>query len=365
MRPIHFAITLALACALSLAAAGVTAAADEAAADSTCYKCHKELQAIFSKGTVHEPVSEGDCSSCHEEHGDKNSLVLTDEVPQLCYNCHDEYKGETKHEPVAEGSCLDCHNVHRSDYDGLLVKVPSVLCQDCHDAPAGASVHEPAADGSCLDCHTAHDSPEAGLLTKDSASLCAECHEGSDHSKGNNPHEPVAGGECSECHKPHQSDRKFLLAADYSQERYLAYSDKAYTLCYNCHEKTPFEDKTASDQTEFRNGEVNLHHLHVAGRDEKNKYGITVKKDGMTCLGCHLTHGTSQAKLIRENLECGATFCYTMNYRKFEGGGTCVVGCHKPKVYRHNPQAVTEGNSLKEATPVAQQGGTSGGAVAP
>jgi predicted CXXCH cytochrome family protein len=314
-------------------------------ADSPCYTCHQKQKASFAVGTIHEPVASGDCESCHQDHGTDNKLLLTDEVPTLCYGCHDQASKTTKHSPVDEGSCLDCHQVHNSEGSGLLVKAVPDLCSDCHDAMGSKkSVHQPVAEGGCLDCHQAHESDEAKLLSKATPDLCSDCHSDPDRSAGKAPHEPVSGGECSECHQAHESDFKPLLTANYSQERYLLYNADAYSLCFNCHDKGAFEDPTAATDTGFRNGGTNLHYLHLV-KEEVNKYGMKKRKEGLTCMGCHVSHGTEQQKLIRINLECGATYCYTMNFRKFEGGGSCVVGCPKPKVYKSS--------ALNSATPIA------------
>jgi predicted CXXCH cytochrome family protein len=327
-------------------------------ADSSCYECHKTLRTDFASGTIHEPVADGSCDSCHADHGKDNKLVLTSEVPGLCWDCHEEMKESHLHEPVAEGNCLDCHAVHHAPEKGLLTKGVPDLCADCHDVPQGkGSTHEPVSGGDCLDCHTSHQSPQDNLLTKDTPDLCAECHSDTDKSEGKNPHEPVAGGECGECHRSHQSDQKNLLKEEYNQERYSVYSEKAYSLCFTCHDAGPFGGESP-EGTEFRHGKVNLHFLHVAGKEEVNKYGMKKKKEGLTCAGCHVTHGTRQSKLVRPSLECGQTFCYTLNFRKFEGGGSCVVGCHKPKVYRSRESAppIPEPQPEAPEKPLAKQG---------
>jgi predicted CXXCH cytochrome family protein len=288
-------------------------------ADSDCYACHQKSKASFSEGTVHQPVADGECGACHADHGSANKLTLTSEVPKLCYDCHDPLTDAYQHSPVSEGSCLDCHGVHNAK--------------------------------------------EKSLLSKSSSELCADCHSDMDKSKGKEPHTPVADAECSECHSSHQSKNKYLLNAPYTQERYLIYKAEAYALCFNCHEKKPFEDNT-DDSTSFRNGAVNLHYLHVAGKEEVNKYGIKKRKEGMTCMGCHVTHGSEQAKLVRYNLECGATYCYTLNYRRFDGGGSCVVGCHKPKVYKNASGVIEPATEEAAIPPVAQKSATPGKAPA-
>ena len=326
-------ITILLSVLVLLSGPAAYASAAELA-EAACYECHDDLQEDFARGTSHEPVAEGDCESCHEDHGEDYELILSDEVPALCFNCHDEYEGSHQHEPVADGDCLSCHNVHNSEVSAMLTAEVPALCFDCHDELSEEFQHEPVADGDCMGCHNAHDSESSAMLTGEVPDLCADCHDDADASGGKHPHEPVAGGECMECHHGHESSQAALLTEAYAGGRYLQYEAESYQLCYNCHDQKAFETEAAGDLTEFRHGENNLHYLHVYGKIEVNKYGMKKQKDGMTCVGCHLTHGTEQPKMIRHVLECKGTFCYTINFRKFEGGGTCVVGCHKPKVYK-------------------------------
>ena len=190
---------IAIAILLALGPAA-PAAADTEMTDSPCYECHTGEKTSFASGTVHEPVSSGDCDSCHKEHGADNKLELTEEIPELCYGCHDALTMVSQHEPAKSGDCLDCHSVH--------------------NAPSGA------------------------LLSKEIPELCNDCHEGYDKSKGVFPHEPVAGGECSECHLSHESQYGSLLKDKYDQERYAIYASESYTLCYNCHDKAVSRRRT-------------------------------------------------------------------------------------------------------------------------
>ena len=88
---------------------------------------------------------------------------------------------------------------------------------------------------------------------------------------------------------------------------------------------------TKGGDTDFRKGEENLHSLHLKGGAKPNKYGFIKKKDGQTCVACHLPHSSLQDRLIRTEFECKGIFCYTMRFMPNSSGGTCVVGCHKPK----------------------------------
>ncbi len=277
-------------------------------ADAPCYECHDKAREVFAVGSPHQPVADGDCSACHADHGKENKLVLAKEVPALCWDCHDEMTGAERHDPVASGNCLDCHSIHTAPNKGLLEKAGGELCADCHDVQKEAA--------------------------------------------GVNLHSPVADGDCDACHDPHQSAQKPLLVQNYDQNRYTMYEADKFALCYECHDKAAIEDP-ADTGSDFRNGPTNLHYLHVAGAEEPNKYGLKKKKTGMTCMGCHTSHGSVQAKLVRVTLDCGATYCYTLNFRRFTGGGSCVVGCHKPKVYRNKPADDQEAAPQTVATPVA------------
>lgn len=281
-------------CALAAALPSLSARAADLP-DSRCFKCHYVQKKVFAEGTVHNPVSEADCEACHDDHGPSNKLVLKDKAPQLCYGCHDASKAPHVHDPVGSGECLECHKVHNSEQKHLLTKTLPDLCYGCHDGFGDkATVHSPVAEGECLTCH---------------------------------------GG--------HEADSPALLKKSYSRERYTEFSEKAYELCFECHESKTFQEAATKNATEFRNGTVNLHYVHVVDRVEASKYRIEKKQKRMTCNGCHYVHGSDQPRLIRPSLTRGEMTLYTISYAKSENGGTCVVGCHKTREYsRLNP--VTE-----------------------
>ena len=68
-----------------------------AAAGRPCYDCHKDAkQEYLSKKFVHAPVAKSDCAVCHQRHGFSNKLILTKEVPALCFGCHDAVRTAAK-----------------------------------------------------------------------------------------------------------------------------------------------------------------------------------------------------------------------------------------------------------------------------
>jgi predicted CXXCH cytochrome family protein len=353
----------AMACALL---AGYPATA---AAEPVCYECHDELPAVSNP---HDPVDSGECESCHEDHGDDEELRLVEEGSALCYQCHDEMTGASVHPPIEDGECTSCHSPHGSDNSAMLIASAEEICMECHDAPEGASLHA-AVDEGCTVCHVPHTSPNSPLLTAPSEELCMECHDAPEgavvhaavdegctachvpHSSENSPlltasqeelcfechesegfthdntHAAVDDG-CTACHNPHASENEKLFVANLTLERLALFEEEQATLCFECHDAGSLTSKGGED-TDFRNGAENLHALHLNGGAKPNKYGFIKKKAGQTCVACHLPHSSRQDKLIRTEFECKGIFCYTMRYVPNSVGGTCIVGCHKPKTY--------------------------------
>lgn len=103
--------------------------------NETCYTCHQQQRAEFSKRS-HMPVNEGkmSCVDCHNPHGSPSKALLkTDSVNETCYTCHAEKRGPFlwEHAPVRD-NCLSCHNAHGSNHVKLLTVAPPMLCQQCH-----------------------------------------------------------------------------------------------------------------------------------------------------------------------------------------------------------------------------------------
>ena len=76
----------------------------------------------------------------------------------------------------------------------------------------------------------------------------------------------------------------------------------------------------SSTSTGFRNGDVNLHFVHVN------------KEKGRSCRACHHEHASNQAKHIRDSVPFGRWTMKT-EFTKTETGGGCMTGCHLPYKY--------------------------------
>ncbi len=310
--------------------------------DELCAECHDELIEDFK--FLHGPVAAGECTSCHSPHASEHDTLLLAEGAQVCTKCHTDIalklsKSAFVHQPAAE-DCLTCHNPHGSDHKMILNSSTPELCYDCHDAieeglDDAAVTHQPVTTGrNCVQCHDPHGGPYAHGLVAEGAALCLTCHNKSYKSDAGvvadiakklkenpNHHGPVAQGDCLACHAPHFGEHFRLLADAYPSTFYEAFEEDAYALCFGCHDVEAFEDAETDDTTEFRNGEQNLHYVHV------NK-----ETKGRTCRVCHDVHASKQEKQIAERVPFGG-WSIPIRFAKTETGGSCAPGCHKPYRY--------------------------------
>ncbi len=321
-----------------------------------CAECHQDwILKGKALANVHSPFADGDCSSCHAEHGDAKKLVLASAKSKLCLDCHDDpAEGGKKVHPALEDGCTDCHNPHASANKKLLVKTGNPLCLDCHDDPAAQGTpHEAVSDGACLDCHVPHSSKQAKLLTQPVTKLCGDCHDMVP--EGNTLHTAMDDG-CTSCHDPHTTPAGFenLLRKTYKNEKTVKTFDlKDYGICWECHETSLVTGKAEEKTTGFRTSKKNLHDIHVAGPIKSSKYGIIKRGKPHSCGVCHGPHSADQEFILIRKYDCGEVFCFTLNFTPLTNGGGCRVGCHKPMGYDRNGDIIEVGGSVSATEPVA------------
>lgn len=304
----------------------------EAAGKENC-GCHPHKA---EKTFIHQPVKDGDCNLCHKPSGEKHpkvkaeAFLLTDSGKGgLCAECHE--RKDTKkyvHSPVAAGDCTDCHDPHQSENKYQLKESASELCYQCHDKNKFVRTfpHKPIAEGKCLGCHDPHQSDHKYMLKEEGVNLCMTCHDKSEFS-GKSIHSPVASGSCDSCHATHGTGIHHLLKQVAPAEMYQSFNKENFALCFACHSDTLADSWRTDLETNFRNGMYNLHYLHV------NK-----SHKGRSCKVCHDPHVAAQPRLISDKVAGFGRWRIPIRYTKTDVGGTCVVGCHKPKSYdRINP----------------------------
>jgi predicted CXXCH cytochrome family protein len=141
-----------------------------------------------------------------------------------------------------------------------------------------------------------------------------------------NKHGPIREGDCAGCHLAHGSTQQHLLAKPYSSDFYQPFEEEKYELCFSCHDRQLVLLPNTTGLTGFRNGDRNLHFLHVNKPDK-----------GRNCRACHSTHSSTLPMHIRESVPYGS-WELPIGFTKTATGGACASACHKEYRYdRENP----------------------------
>jgi len=311
--------------------------------EDLCRKCHNinPDKNYFEHG----PVASGQCLSCHEPHQSQNKILLKKLPPQLCLSCHKEKKEllkmETVHKAYKE-SCLNCHLPHNSKEEKLIKYKIADLCYGCHknkkdEITKSKIIHKVInTKESCTSCHSPHATNTNTLLKKEDNVLCLSCHN-KEYKDGDNTiiniadklknskyqHEAVESGSCTDCHQPHSSDINYLLNNDFPFGNYIE-GPKAekFALCFDCHDSDALVLPKTTTATGFRNGNNNLHFLHIS----KNK--------GRNCTLCHSIHGADNPHIIASKVKFG-DWQMPLKYKVKEDGGSCSPGCHSERSYKN------------------------------
>ncbi len=330
----------------------------EPTVDRLCARCHEVVPQKFA----HDPFADGRCDLCHRAHQSTASFLLRGgEGPDHCFSCHDDLRQNMAaaprvHSPAAE-NCTTCHNAHTSSHPYQLNQSIEDTCFSCHEDMAtrvrSATVtHGALLDAKqCANCHDAHASDREAFLKDRTDQLCMQCHD--KPAKGHDGrivasmtndlkqpylHGPIKSGDCSACHNAHGSNNSRLLVEGFPDTFYTSFNLTDYALCFRCHDAHLVLDEKSDTLTGFRNGDMNLHYLHVH-RDEK----------GRTCKTCHAIHGSSLPNHIAASVPFeGSNWPMPIGYQKSDTGGSCSPGCHEPKRYDRNvasPTGSTGGSS--------------------
>lgn len=252
--------------------------------------CHAPLA---EGAIVHDVVVAEACDMCHESTGSGHEFVTPKPIGETCAVCHDDPADATGHVhgPVAAGRCTACHDPHRAEHASLLVRESPELCWMCHAAPArregGRPVRavKPEIDGAAL----VHGAVELG---------------------------------CESCHPPHASEFGGLYTEAFPAGPYSRGYRGAYALCFGCHEESLIE-ADAGEENGFRDGDRNLHAVHVA------------QSKSRSCALCHSAHAGGP-HLIRRSAPFG-DWNLPIGYEETAGGGRCATACHTAREYVRSP----------------------------
>lgn len=313
-----------------------------------CLTCHNDMAG--GHDSVHGPVAIGACGACHQPHSSTIRKLLNADGRELCLKCHvrtgiEIDTGSVVHSP-AQGDCRICHDPHATDHASLLLDDAAALCTQCHQdvahAMTTASTQHAAVTTKrgCTNCHAPHAGEHTSLLKSDPKELCFECHnqpitqpdgttivnmkqvmEG-----GKSLHASVTQRGCVECHAIHGGDHRKLLVSEYPSTMYYPFSENSYALCFNCHDRQLVMEADTKGATGFRNGQTNLHYIHV-NKDKK----------GRSCRICHDAHAASPDKSIRDNVPYGpGGWKLPLKFESLPTGGKCGGACHAPFEYNRD-----------------------------
>ena len=310
-----------------------------------CTQCHPDK---IDYKFVHGPVATGDCTTCHNPHESANERLLVKNVPDLCFMCHvdvqDDMKKKVIH-PALQMGCTSCHNPHGSSVKKFFASEGPDLCFQCHPdikskLASAKSVHAPIkTPRACATCHAPHSSDAPKLLPKSGKDLCLGCHKDLIKKSQTVLHGPIRDGVCVPCHDPHGSPNDRLLIKPYSTDFYVSYNDTEFPLCFSCHNRDLLRFPTTAYATGFRDGERNLHYLHVNRQDR-----------GKRCKVCHVVHAGTNPKLIADKVPFGK-WELPIKFVKNENGGKCSPGCHQPFSYdRKHPVKIIEPKKNEDKT---------------
>lgn len=328
-----------------------------ASQSALCSECHDI--SMTRKEFKHAPVEMGSCSDCHDPHQSDFSNFLKTSKPELCMECHDDIrqvKAYNNQHPPFEDECSNCHETHSADNKHLLAEKTPDLCYLCHDnlqsaIETAAVIHGVVTDEKgCGNCHSPHASNEYRLLLHNEQQLCLDCHSktitvstkgdsissqgvaevsepktrkieniGKYFRKGNVIHGAIELAGCATCHDPHASDKALLLKGSFPEGLYAPANPDNFELCFTCHDASILTSVT-STATGFRNGDKNLHYVHINGTK------------GRSCRICHNVHGSPNMHLINDFILFG-NWNMPLGYVPNENGGSCSTGCHAKKNY--------------------------------
>ena len=314
----------------------------------SCNVCHDDVRE--GRAHLHGPVAVGECLVCHTPHQSDHRGLLIEERRDLCLACHVDVEVSlanaiSLHEPVVQ-ECAGCHDPHGGDVQFFLPDDGPDLCMNCHGEFIETSMeaefpHAAMTEGeSCRHCHAPHASMQQALLGTDTLTLCLSCHSEEIHrddgrvinnvqaelAEATYLHGPIAEDNCVACHQAHGSNVRSILNQAYPAEFYAPYEEGAYDLCFDCHDRT-IVDARFTEATGFRDGELNLHYLHVS------------REKGRTCRACHAEHASVQPNHVRTEVPFGM-WMMPVRFEKTETGGTCETGCHIPYEYDRVTAAV-------------------------
>ncbi len=269
------------------------------------------------------------CEDCHRYLADYKG-----EIADFCFFCHNGSFGQPVSGTFAgshlhyEKNCLACHSPHlvAGKSPGLLKskgKTGEDFCFACHYNQTtqtltffknqfNAGVHNFPSPGksrlSCTNCHLPHSSNSAkmeGFQGQDGFSgekLCFACHQKIENQFSQVSHHSLAnkeiGLECVSCHNPHFTSTGSLSNPE---NTFLTLGNKT-KFCLVCHDSEP--PQKAADNSTLVPYSITFPQVKgpfFGGWDKSAFSKSSHGEKNISCLTCHLPHGSTNFSLLGLN----------------------------------------------------------------
>jgi len=118
----------------------------------------------------------------------------------------------------------------------------------------------------------------------------------------------------------------------------VPYQRGAYALCFSCHDNKLVEERRTTAATQFRNGDKNLHSVHVM-RDAK----------GRSCAACHDMHVGVRQNLVHDDVDFGSHgWRLPIGFTMTPTGGSCAKTCHTERRYDRESTTTMPGTRSRD-----------------
>ena len=282
------------------------------------------------------------CPVCHAAHGRSRSPMMHSPQRATCLGCHGSAMTALRQELPADARPVSLDRlegklaVHPIDQDAFSRRDPNVVvCTSCHSPHRSIpDPRPPKPDGTryrartdpskfendvCLGCH----GPQSrGDIATQVRSLNRSYHPLTAPAAGQSRTlDPALTGRlinCTDCHGnsdpsgprgPHASDVAGLLAREYRRGDGTDESERAFALCYTCHDRSAVLARSSFP----------AHELHIVKRR-------------IACDNCHDPHGDVENRALVSLARMGATPSLESGRMAFEsdapGSGSCHLNCH-------------------------------------
>jgi len=183
-----------------------------------CLSCHQEVADSLDVVTHPHAAMTQDksCLNCHQPHASEHGQLLRGATADLCYQCHDKEvkrasggvipsimnriaESPNSHSPAARGDCTLCHQVHGNDRERLLKQEYS---------PTYSSFEDADKYSLCFSCH------DKNLALSETTNAITAFRNGDQNLHFAHVNSRKSRS-CNICHDPHAADAEHMIRSTF------------------------------------------------------------------------------------------------------------------------------------------------------